>query len=257
MIASLLHLHVVAATPHDHDMLDGGRRRDGFVGSGLEREDVTSSIPTVRSDQHLGLSVVDAVRQRLSAETAEHHAVHGADACAGQHRHSGLGDHREVDVDPIPTLHSELLQGVGESLHLVEEVGVREHPRIARLALPIERHLVAASSFDMAVEAVVADVELTADEPLGERQLPFANGVPFGGPRQQVGGLACPETLVVLGGVVVQPGVSHQCVALEVGRGRELAVLQHQVVDGVVDVAHVVTPTGHVSETPSERIRSD
>ena len=77
------------------------------------------------------------------AEPAEHHAVRGADARAGQHRHRGLGDHRQVDVDPVAALHAEALQRVGEALHLVEQLGVGDRAGVARLALPVEGDLVA------------------------------------------------------------------------------------------------------------------
>ena len=123
----------------------------------------------------------------------------GADARTRQHRDRGLGDHRQVDVDPVAALHAELLQGVGESLHLVEQVGVRQHARVARLTLPVEGDLVATTGLDVAVETVVADIQLPADEPLGERQLPFADRLPVRAPRQQIGGLPGPEALVVLG----------------------------------------------------------
>ena len=86
----------------------------------------------------------------------------------------------------------------------------------------------------VAVEAVVADVELAADEPLRVRQLPLADGVPLLGPVEQVGGLARPEALVVARRLVVQRGVGDQRVALELLRRRERALLVEQRVDGVV-----------------------
>jgi hypothetical protein len=81
----------------------------------------------VGGDQHLRFGVVDPIGQRLGAEAAEHDAVGGADAGARQHRDGGFGDHRQVDVDPIARRHAETLQRVGEALHLVEQVGVRQH----------------------------------------------------------------------------------------------------------------------------------
>ena len=92
-----------------------------------------------------------------------------------------------------PLLDPQALQDVGEALHLGQQLGVGDDPAVARLALPVEGHLVAPPGLDVAVEAVVGHVELAADEPLGEGQLPLADGVPLlrpvherrppGGPR--------------------------------------------------------------------------
>ena len=77
---------------------------DRLVGRRLQREHLAAAVAAVGGDQHLGLGVVDAVGQRLRREAAEHDAVRGADAGAGQHRHGRLGDHRQVDVDPVARL---------------------------------------------------------------------------------------------------------------------------------------------------------
>jgi hypothetical protein len=111
-------------------------------------------------------------------EAAEDHRVGRADAGAGEHGHRSLGDHRQVDVDPVALRNAEALERVGEALHLVEQVGVGDGAGVARLALPVERDLVAPARLDVAVEAVVGDVQLAADEPLGERQLPVEDLCP-------------------------------------------------------------------------------
>ena len=182
----------------------------------------------VGGDQHLGLGVVDAVGERLRREAAEHDAVGGADAGAGEHRHRRLGDHRQVDVDPVAGLDAEPLQHVGEALDLGEQLGVGDRAGVARLALEVDGDLVALAGGDVAVEAVVGDVELAADEPLGERQLPLADGVPLGVPVEQLARLLGPEALVVLGGLVVHPRARDEGVALDRLGGREGAVLGQQ-----------------------------
>ena len=69
------------------------------------------------------------------------------------------------------------MQGVGGLADLALEVGVGDRPGVARLADPVERDLVAEAALDVPVDAVVGDVELAADEPLGERQVPLERGV--------------------------------------------------------------------------------
>jgi hypothetical protein len=120
-----------------------GQPASGLVGGRLQREDLAAPVAAVGGDEHLGLGVVDAVGEALGAEPAEHHAVRGADAGAGQHGHRGLGDHRQVDVDAVALADTEVLQRVGELLHLGEQLGVGDGAGVAGLALPVERDLVA------------------------------------------------------------------------------------------------------------------
>ena len=68
---------------------------------------------------------------------------------------------------------------VRDAARLVEQVAVGDRTRVAGLALPVERDLVAVARLHVAVEAVVRDVELAADEPLGEREIPLEDRVPL------------------------------------------------------------------------------
>ena len=142
--------------------------------------------------------------ERVGREPAEHDRVGRADAGAGQQGHRQLGDHRHVDGDPVALLDAEALEHVGEALHLGEQVGVGDGAGVARLALPVERDPVAPAGVDVAVEAVLGDVERAADEPLGEGQVPLEDRVPVLIPVEQVGGLPGPEPLEVLVGLVVE-----------------------------------------------------
>src|SRR5947207_3028228 len=92
----------------------------------------------------------------------------GLSSAAWPRRHGQLGDHRHVDGDPVALLDAEAPEGVGEALHLGQEVGVGDRPGVAGLALPVEGDLVAPPRVDVAVEAVLRDVERAADEPLRE-----------------------------------------------------------------------------------------
>ena len=254
VVTTVLHRDVVAAPADDDHVLDRGALGDRLVGRRLEREHVAAAVAAVGRDEHLGPGVDDAVGQRLRREPTEHDAVGGADPGAGQHGDGCLRDHRQVDVDPITGLHAEAPQGVGQPLDLVQELGVGDRAGVTRLTLEVDGHLVAAAGGDVAVEAVVGDVELAADEPLGVRQLPVADRLPVGGPVEQLGGLPGPEALVVLGGLVVQLGARHQRVGLDALRRRERAVLGEQGVDGVGPVA-ATDVVGHGQDTRRRRGR--
>jgi len=79
--------------------------------------------------------------------------------------------------------------------------------------------LVSEAGFDVAVEAVVGDVQLAADEPFREWGIPIEDGVPLLEPRDVIFGLLGPEGLEVLG-VVVDLRIGDDGVAPEVGRGQ-------------------------------------
>ncbi len=143
-------------------------------------------ILAVGGDHQLGLGILDAGRQRRRGEPGEDHGVQHAEACAGQHRHDGLGQHRHVDRHPIAGHQAELGQRVGRLGHLREQLGVGDLPAVVLgLALPADRHPVAVARLDVPVDAVVGDVELAADEPLGD-----------GGfrPVEDLGRTVCPMT---------------------------------------------------------------
>jgi hypothetical protein len=122
---------------------------------------------------------------------------------AGQHGDRQLRDHRHVDGDRVPLGDAESLEHVGEALHLVEQVGVGDGPAVARLALPVVGHPAAAARLDVTIQAVVRHVELAADEPLGEGQVPLEDRVPRLRPAEGRG-LIGPEGLPVAVGLVVE-----------------------------------------------------
>ena len=56
---------------------------------------------------------------------------------------------------------------------------ISERPGVAGLAFPNQSRLVASPGSEMAVEAVVRDIDLAADKPLRMRWLPLQHGIPF------------------------------------------------------------------------------
>ncbi len=72
----------------------------------------------------LGGRIVDARRQLLSRETAEHDGVDRADAGAGEHGEDGLRDHRHVDDDAVALADAELHQHGGQRRHLLQHLRV-------------------------------------------------------------------------------------------------------------------------------------
>ncbi len=232
LVPALHHGDVGLGAADHHHVLDGGRVLEGDVGVGLEGDGLGPPPPAVGGDQDLGLGVVDPVAQGVGREPAEDHAVGGADAGAGEHGHRQLGDHREVDVDPVAPFDPQGLEDVGEPGHLGRELGVGDGAGVARLALPVVGDLVAPTRGHVPVEAVGGGVEGAAHEPLGEGQLPVEDRVPVGVPVEEVGRLAGPEALVVAVGLVVHRHVGDEGLLLEVLGGGEFALLEVVRLDG-------------------------
>ena len=172
-----------------------GRGFERVVDRRLERRGLAAAPAAVGGDDELGLRVVDPAAQRLGREAAEDHRVRRADPGAGQHRDRQLGDHRHVDRDAIAGLDAELEQRIGGLAHLALEVGVGDRPGVAGLADPVIGDLVAEAALDVAVDAVVGDVELAADEPLRERQVPLERRVEVLDPVDALAGQPRPERL--------------------------------------------------------------
>ena len=144
------------------------RRRPASSGIALPRRQPPSAVMTSFAWASLMRPL------SASAEKPPKTTVCGrADPGAGEHRDRQLRDHRHVDRDPVARADAELLERVGRLLDLALEVGVGDRPRVARLADPVVGDLVAEAVLDVAVDAVVGDVQLAADEPLRERQVPL------------------------------------------------------------------------------------
>ena len=77
--------------------------------------------PAAGGQDDLRLGVVDAGRQLLGGEAAEHHRMHGADARAGQHGDRRLRHHRHVEDDAVALLDPEVPQHAGEHLGLGQQ----------------------------------------------------------------------------------------------------------------------------------------
>ena len=133
--------------------------------------------------------------ERLRGEPAEHDRVRRADPRAGEHRDRQLGDHRHVDRDPVALRRRPSSRSAFAAFELSRmQVGVGQRPGVAGLADPVVGDLVAEARLDVAVDAVVGDVELAVREPLREREVPLERRRGRRRPGQPLARLARPRT---------------------------------------------------------------
>jgi hypothetical protein len=175
---------------------------------------------SVGGDDNLRFAVVDAVGKRIGRESGEDDGVDGADPRAGQHGVGGLGDHRQVQDDPVAATDAQLLQDIGEAADLGVQLLVadvlRGFPGV--VGLEDDRRLISAFC-EMTVDAVRRDVERAILEPadvhvvMGEgRVLDLGIGLD---PVEPLSVLA-PESLGVADGFGIHARV-RRCVHMGIG----------------------------------------
>jgi hypothetical protein len=214
-VAALRHVHLVARAAKDDHLLDGlgdvlaGRVLDeeGVVHVLLERDDPAPAVAAVRGHDQLRAAVLDAVGDGLGAEPAEDDGVDRPDAGAREHGDGGLGHHGQVEDDAVALLDAVALEDVGEAANLAVQLGEGEDAFLAGasvgggLAFPDEGGLVGVGGAEPLVEAVGGDVELAADEPLGEGFLPLEDLLEGPLPDQLGLRLARPEAVGLADGL--------------------------------------------------------
>ena len=104
---------------------------EGAVEQGLVLDDAGRLDPARRGHDHLRRGVVDPDRELVGREASEDDRVHRTDACTGQHRDDCLGDHRQVDHDPVAGLDPQTEEPTGESRSLAIRDQLARRARIA------------------------------------------------------------------------------------------------------------------------------
>ena len=149
------------------------------------------------------LRVVDAIHEGVGGESAEDDGVGSADASAGQHGDGEFGRHAHVDGDAVALPDAQRLQDIGELLNFFPKLLVGVGADFAGLTFPDEGGFVLAPGFDMAVEAVIGEVDFAAGKPFGPGAIPLQHTVPFLEPVQVLGD-ASPELFGLLYGFSVK-----------------------------------------------------
>ena len=142
------------------------REPDRLVEQWLVLDDAAGLEPAARRQDHLRLGVVDAGRELVRRETAEHHRVHRANARTGEHADRRLRHHRHIEHDTVALLDAEVAQDPSQYLGLALERAIGERALLpGQRQIVDDRRLLAAALHHVAVDGVPAGVADAADEP--------------------------------------------------------------------------------------------
>ena len=181
-------------------------QRSGLVARALDRlveqrlvgDDAVHLDAAGAADDDLGLGVVDPGRELVRREAAEYHGVNGADAGAAQHGDCGLRDHGQVEDHAVPRTHAAGAERAGEARGEALQLCIGEALHSAGDGAVVDqRRLLAAARVHVAIQGVVAGIDLGAHEPAEEgRARIVQDPVPALLPVDALGGLG-PEGLGV------------------------------------------------------------
>ncbi len=171
--------HVAVYVPLDvftgvaDDEVGGDRRAfgEGLVDHGFQDQPLGAALHAVAGDHAHGSGVLDAVGQAARRETGEDHAVHRTDAGAGQHRHSQLWHHGQIEGHAVALAHPTAFQHIGKAADAVVQLRVGDrHGAVCRVVgLPQDGGSVPMLG-QVPVQTVGGDVELCALEPAHGRR---------------------------------------------------------------------------------------
>ena len=117
-------------------------------------------------DDRLGRGVVDPDRQFVRGKAAEHHRMHRPQPGAGQHGLQRFGHHRHIDDHPVALFHALGAQRPGQGRNTGLQFGKGDLLlAVGDRAVVDDRHLIAASGGNMAVDGVPAGVHLAIGIP--------------------------------------------------------------------------------------------
>ena len=164
-VAALVHEFRRAGALDDDHRLHTRALRQRQIGVHLERDRLSAAQAFVGGDDDCAFAIEDAAGEAVRRETREHHRMHRADARAGQHRVGRLGDHRQVDRDPIALFDAVRLQHIGEAADLAMQLLIGDVLAVfGIIAFPDDRRLLGALR-QVPVDAVGRDVERAVLEP--------------------------------------------------------------------------------------------
>ena len=143
---------------------------NGDIGIALVIDPFSVAVVAVGVDEDAAAGISGAESASFAAESTEDDGVNDAEACAGEHGHGKLGNHRHVDGDAIAGLESaEIAKHCGGFVDADVKLAIGEDLRgfVFGFGDEDEGGFVFVLG-EVAIDAVVGGIEFAADEPFPE-----------------------------------------------------------------------------------------
>mmetsp|Transcript_19088 Transcript_19088/g.42191 ORF Transcript_19088/g.42191 Transcript_19088/m.42191 type:complete len:271 (-) Transcript_19088:29-841(-) len=169
VVAALHHfVGTLRALLHHHPGRLALGQLDSLVHQRAVRYHLGSIHTARRSEDQLGLGVVDPGRELRGSEATEDHGMDRPDASARQHGIDSLGNHRHVDNHSVSKLHTKTHQDPGELGHMGLQLLVGDLLLGVGHRAVVDQSSLVSSGGHVTVNQIVAHRELAPGEPLVE-----------------------------------------------------------------------------------------
>ena len=123
--------------------------------------------------------------------------MHCADASNCLHRDYCLRNHRHINCNAVAWLNAEVDKCVCGLLNLTGQFGIGDFFSVTRFTFEEDCGALAIAGLNVAVEAVIRDVELAIGKPLGERRVAPVEGLGEWLVPMKLAGLISPKAKAV------------------------------------------------------------
>ena len=205
-ITSLLHGDLGASTLEDQAAGNVGALVEGVVDNLLGANELATTLALVGGDDNLGARVDDTVTQRIGRETGKDDGMDSTNSDTGKNSNDGLWNHGKVNSDSVALADAHLLEGPGSLADLAEEFRVGNIATILGLVGFVDDGDAVGVLESMAIDKVVAGIELALDEPLvvAAFESAAADSLEIAVPREQFTGMSAPELGGLCDGFLVE-----------------------------------------------------
>ena len=155
-----------AGSPHDQQMFDRRATRRRLIRDLLHLHQPAAPGEAVGCHQQRRLAILHPRRHRLRPKARENRCVGRAELGAGQRDDGDLGEHGEKDCHSVSPTHPQSPEDGRGTADLGIQLPVGEGPLRAVFAFPSDCQVSGARAGAVLVDAVVHQIQTTADKPL-------------------------------------------------------------------------------------------
>lgn len=205
-ITALLHGDLGASTLEDQAAGNIGALVEGVVDNLLSANELATTLALIGGDDDLGARVDDTVTQRIGREAGKDDGVDSTDTDTGENGNDGLWNHGKVDSDSVAFADAHLLEGPGSLADLTEQLRVGNIATILGLVGLVDDGDAVGVLESVAVDKIVAGIELALDEPLVVAIFKRAavDSLEIAVPCEQFAGMSAPELGRLCDGLLVE-----------------------------------------------------